>query len=148
VPSSGPTTAPAFEISDQVPGIISFTRCGQVHHNVAIQAGPVAYLHHIAFEMDTIDDVVRGGQQMVDEDPDRHMWGLGRHAVGSNWFWYLRDPSGVFVEYTADIDRISAQDLFESKDWQGHEILYSFGPRAPHAFEPADLNDLIAAAAH
>ena len=136
-----------FEISDQVPGIIAFTRCGEVHHNLAIQAAPVAFPHHIAFEVDDIDDVVRGGQHMVDIDPDRNMWGVGRHAIGSNWFWYLRDPSGTFVEYTADIDRISDQDLYRPKDWQGHEFLYSFGPPVPAEFlEPADMSELIAAA--
>ncbi len=140
------TDVVGFEISDQVPGIIAFTRCGEVHHNLAIQAAPVAFAHHIAFEVDDIDDVVRGGQAMVDADPDRHMWGVGRHAIGSNWFWYLRDPSGTFVEYTADIDRISAQDLYRPKDWQGHEFLYSFGPPTPPEFlEPADMADLIAA---
>jgi len=137
-----------FEISDQVPGIIAFTRCGEVHHNLAIQAAPVAFPHHIAFEVDDIDDVVRGGQNMVDIDPDRNMWGVGRHAIGSNWFWYLRDPSGTFVEYTADIDRISAQDLYRPKNWQGHEFLYSFGPPVPSEFlEPADMADLVAASA-
>ncbi|MEM9037785.1 MAG: VOC family protein [Actinomycetota bacterium] len=137
-----------FEISDEVPGIIAFTRCSEVHHNLAIQAGPVAYPHHIAFEMDEIDDVVRGGLAMVDADPDRHTWGLGRHAIGSNWFWYLREPNGTFVEYTADIDRISAQDLYRPKDWQGQEFLYSFGPPTPQAFmEPVDLPEIIAASA-
>ncbi len=136
-----------FEVSDEVPGIIAFTRCGEVHHNVALQAAPVPFLHHIAFEMDSIDDVVRGGQHMVEVDPDRHTWGVGRHAIGSNWFWYLRDPSGTFVEYTADIDRISAQDLYRPKEWSGHEFLYSFGPPTPQEFmEPTDLPDLIAAA--
>ncbi|MEM9651165.1 MAG: VOC family protein [Actinomycetota bacterium] len=137
-----------FEISDQMDGIIAFTRCSDVHHNFAIQAGPVAFPHHIAFEMDEVDDVVRGGMAMVDADPDRHTWGLGRHAIGSNWFWYLREPNGTFVEYTADIDRISEQDLYQPKDWQGHEFLYSFGPPTPQEFlEPADLPDIIAASA-
>ncbi len=141
------TDVVGFEISDQVPGIIAFTRCGEVHHNLAIQAGPVAFPHHIAFEVDDIDDVVRGGQAMVDADPDRHMWGVGRHAIGSNWFWYLRDPSGTFVEYTSDIDRITEQDLYQPKQWQGHEFLYSFGPPTPVEFlEPSDLADLVAGA--
>ncbi|MEM8748070.1 MAG: VOC family protein [Actinomycetota bacterium] len=142
------TDVVGFEISDQVPGIIAFTRCSDVHHNLALQAGPVAYPHHIAFEMDEVDDVVRGGMAMVEADPDRHTWGLGRHAIGSNWFWYLREPNGTFVEYTADIDRISAQDLYRPKEWQGHEFLYSFGPPTPQEFlEPADLPDIIAAGA-
>lgn len=137
-----------FEISDQVPGVIAFTRCGMVHHNLAIQAAPVAFPHHVAFEVDDIDDVVRGGQRMVDLDPRRHLWGVGRHAIGSNWFWYLRDPSGTFVEYTADIDRISDQDQYRPKDWQGHELLYAFAPAIPPEFlEPTDLAELIAAGA-
>jgi catechol 2,3-dioxygenase-like lactoylglutathione lyase family enzyme len=137
-----------FEISDEVPGIIAFTRCSELHHNFAIQAAPVAFPHHIAFEMDDVDDVVRSGQRMIDTDPQRHMWGLGRHAIGSNWFWYLREPGGTFVEYTADIDRISAQDLYQPKDWKGHEYLYSFGPATPREFlEPSDMAELIAASA-
>jgi len=140
------TDVVGFEISDQVPGIIAFTRCGPVHHNLAIQAAPVAFPHHVAFEVDDIDDVVRGGQAMVDADPNRHMWGVGRHAIGSNWFWYLREPGGTFIEYTADIDRISDQDRYRPKDWQGHEFLYSFGPPPPPEFlEPADMSELIAA---
>ena len=29
--------------------------------------------------------------------------GLGRHGIGSNYFWYLRDPAGNFAEYTTDL---------------------------------------------
>ena len=36
---------------------------------------------------------------MVAADPARHVWGLGRHGIGSNYFWYLRDPAGNFAEY-------------------------------------------------
>ncbi len=140
------TDVVGFEVSDQIPGVVAFARCGEVHHNLAIQAAPVAFPHHIAFEVDDVDDVVRGGQHMVDVDPDRHMWGVGRHAIGSNWYWYLREPGGTFVEYTADIDRISAQDLYRPKEWRGREFLYSFGPPPPPEFlEPADLPELIAA---
>ncbi len=139
------TDVVGFEISDQVPGIIAFTRCGPVHHNLAIQAAPVVFPHHVAFEVDDVDDVVRGGQAMIDADPDRHMWGVGRHAIGSNWFWYLREPGGTYIEYTSDIDRISEQDKYRPKAWQGHEYLYSFGPPPPPEFlEPADMADLIA----
>lgn len=137
-----------FEISDQIPGIIAFTRCGEVHHNFAIQAGPVAYAHHVAFEVDGVDDVAKGGTAMIDADPERHVWGLGRHAIGSNWFWYLKEPGGTFVEYAADVDRITSQELYEAKEWSGREYLYAFGPKPPHAFlEPTDLADLIASTA-
>ena len=104
------------------------------------------YVHHVAFEVDDVDAVVRGGYAMVERDTDRQVWGVGRHAIGSNWFWYLRDPSGTFVEYTADVDRITRQDLYVPKEWQGREFLYSVGPAVPDEFmQPRDLADLIAA---
>ena len=99
----------------------------------------------MAFEVDSVDDVVRGGSAMVEGDPDRHLWGVGRHAIGSNWFWYLREPSGTFVEYTADVDRITKADLYVPKEWEGREFLYSFGPAIPAEFlAPNDLEELIA----
>ncbi len=128
------TEALGFEVSDQIPGIIAFTRCGEVHHNLAVQATPAPMLHHVAFEVDDVDEVARAGTELTLADPERHLWGLGRHAIGSNWFWYLKDPSGHFVEYTADVDRITAQDLYAPKDWSAHEFLYAFGPPPPPEF--------------
>lgn len=141
-------TALGFEISDQLPGIIAFTRCSEVHHNLAVQAAPCPMVHHLAFEVDDVDEVARGATSMIIEDPDRDLWGLGRHAIGSNWFWYLREPSGHFLEYTADIDRISDQDLYRAKEWSGHEYLYAFGRPAPAEFmHPRDLDEIVAALA-
>jgi hypothetical protein len=76
------------------------------------------------------------------------MWGLGRHAIGSNWFWYLRDPAGNFVEYTADLDTITSQDLYVPKAWEGKEYLYAYGPNVPSEFlAPADAEEIFAAQA-
>lgn len=137
-----------FEISDQLPGTIAFTRCGQVHHNLAVQAAAGPLLHHVAFEVDDVDEVARGGSALVAADAGRHVWGLGRHAIGSNWFWYLRDPAGTFVEYTADVDRISEQDAYTPGAWSGHELLYAYGPPPPHEFlEPPDVAEILAAQA-
>jgi catechol 2,3-dioxygenase-like lactoylglutathione lyase family enzyme len=137
-----------FEISDAIPGIISFTRCSTDHHNVAIQATPGALLHHVAFEVDSVDEVLRGGSNMIEGAAERHMWGLGRHAIGSNWFWYLRDPAGNFVEYTADLDTITSQDLYVPKAWEGKEYLYAYGPNVPSEFlAPADAEEIFAAQA-
>jgi catechol 2,3-dioxygenase-like lactoylglutathione lyase family enzyme len=135
-----------FEISDAIPGVISFTRCSTDHHNVAIQATPGAFLHHVAFEVDSVDEVLRGGSNMIEGAAERHMWGLGRHAIGSNWFWYLRDPAGNFVEYTADLDTITSQDLYVPKAWEGKEYLYAYGPNVPSEFlAPADAEEIFAA---
>lgn len=133
-----------FEVSDEVPGIIAFTRCGEVHHNLAVQAAPGSFVHHVAFEVDDVDDVLRGASALVEADAGRHVWGLGRHAIGSNWFWYLRDPAGNFVEYAADVDRITAQDRYAPGAWSGHQFLYAYGPPPPaEFFEPEDAAELL-----
>lgn len=132
-----------LEISDQLPGVIAFTRAGEVHHTVAVQHAPGPRLHHIAFEVDDADEVGRGASQLLQADPGRHVWGMGRHAIGSNIFWYLRDPAGNFVEYTADVDRLDEQEQYRPEAWSGHEFLYSWGPPPPAEFlEPTDWVDL------
>ena len=35
-------------------------------------------------------------------------WGVGRHVIGSNYFFYSQDPWGSFTEYSYDIDFIGA----------------------------------------
>jgi catechol-2,3-dioxygenase len=71
--------------------------------------------------------------------------GLGRHAIGSNIIWYLRDPAGNFVEYTADLDRVGDAPS-TTRSWQPRQFLYEWGPPVPEEFlYPADLDDLIAA---
>lgn len=137
-----------FEVSDALEGVIAFTRCSTSHHNLAVQQAPCPLLHHLAFEVDDVDEVARGGSALTAADAGRHVWGLGRHAIGSNWFWYLRDPAGNYVEYTADLDRITAGDHYRPKDWQGQEWLYAYGPPVPPVFlEPADVADILAAQA-
>src|SRR2546430_17114432 len=35
---------------------------------------------------------------ILEGHPERHVWGLGRHHIGSNFFWYLKDPVGNFSD--------------------------------------------------
>jgi hypothetical protein len=64
--------------------------------------------------MDDVDAVGRAVAAMVAADASRHVWGLGRHAIGSNYFWYLRDPAGNFAEYSSDLD---VRQLSRSARW-------------------------------
>lgn len=137
-----------FELSDALGDFGGFMRCGEVHHNLAVQLAPAPFLHHISFECDDVDEVGRGAGHMLDLDADSHVWGLGRHAIGSNYFWYLKDPSGNFAEYSSDIDRIGSQEAYRPKDWNDKENLYSWGPPLPMEFlAPADIDDVLAAMA-
>jgi len=137
-----------FELSDALGGIGGFMRCGEVHHNLAVQMAEQPFLHHISFECDDVDEVGRGAGHMLELDADSHVWGLGRHAIGSNYFWYLKDPSGNFAEYSSDIDRISSQEAHRPKDWDNKENLYSWGPPVPIEFlAPSDIEEVFAAMA-
>jgi catechol 2,3-dioxygenase-like lactoylglutathione lyase family enzyme len=139
--------AVGFKVSDQVPGIAAFLRCSMDHHNLLIQPSPVAFLHHTSWQVDDVDEVGRGAARMLDGHPERHVWGLGRHSIGSNFFWYLRDPAGSFSEYYSDMDSISDDQLWTPGTWEPSlRALYAWGPDVPPSMlEPDDLADLMAA---
>ncbi len=130
-----------------MPFLASFLRCSTDHHNVLVQQAPVSYLHHTSWQVDDVDEVGRGATAMLEKDPDRHVWGLGRHFVGSNFFWYLKDPAGNFSEYYSDIDCIVDDQLWTPGVWEGAKGLYSWGPPPPPSFlAPEDLAGLMTGA--
>ena len=136
-----------FKVSDTVPGLAAFMRCSTDHHNVLVQQAPVSYLHHTSWQVDDVDEVGRGASAMLAADPGRHVWGLGRHYVGSNFFWYLRDPAGNFSEYYSDLDCIVDDALWKPGVWEGPRGLYSWGPPPPPSFlAPEDLAALMTGA--
>ncbi|MER6346599.1 VOC family protein [Streptomyces sp. NPDC001595] len=137
-----------FKVSDTVKGLAAFMRCSSDHHNVLVQQAPVAFLHHTSWQVDDIDEIGRGATAMLEKDPDRHTWGLGRHHIGSNFFWYLKDPAGTFSEYYSDIDCIVDDALWKPGVFEENaQALYSWGPPPPPSFlAPEDLAALMAGA--
>lgn len=135
-----------FKVSDELPGMIAFLRCSRDHHNVALVDSPVPLLQHYSWECDDVDHVGHTATALCRADPDRHAWGLGRHFAGSNFYWYLRDPSGSFVELYSDMDRIEDDDAWETRGrtpFDFEHIANSWGPDIPLEFiEPADLATL------
>jgi catechol 2,3-dioxygenase-like lactoylglutathione lyase family enzyme len=139
-----------FKVSDQVRGAAAFLRCSTDHHNLLIQPSPVAFLHHTSWQVDDVDEVGRGATRMLEGHPERHIWGLGRHYIGSNFFWYLRDPAGNFSEYYSDMDIITDDQLWTPETWEPSlRSLYAWGPDVPPSMlAPEDLADLMAASHH
>jgi catechol 2,3-dioxygenase-like lactoylglutathione lyase family enzyme len=136
-----------FKVSDYMGDIAVFLRCSVEHHNVLILAAPVNFLHHTSWQVDDVDDVGRGAHAMLEDHPERHVWGLGRHYAGANFFWYLKDPAGNFCEYYSDMDTIPEDDLWSPQVLQGLQGLYAWGPPPPPSFlEPDDLAALMAGA--
>lgn len=135
-----------FKVSDLVPGA-AFLRCSSDHHNVLVQQAPVPFLHHSSWQVDDVDEVGRGATRMLEGHPERHVWGLGRHHLGSNFFWYLKDPAGNFSEYFADMDCIVDDQLWTPRVWEDARALYSWGPPVPPSFlHPEDLAALMTGA--
>ena len=136
-----------FKISDHIKGAGTFMRCSTDHHNVLVLQAPTPFLHHTSWQVDDIDDVGRGAHAMLQDNPDRHVWGLGRHYGGSNFFWYLKDPAGNFSEYYSDMDCIVEDQLWTPQDLEGAQGLFSWGPPPPPSFlHPEDLAALMTGA--
>ena len=136
-----------FKVSDRVPGLAAFMRCSTDHHNVLVNSAPVSFLHHTAWQVDDVDEVGRGASAMLQEHPERHVWGLGRHHVGSNFFWYLKDPAGNFSEYYSDLDEIIDDQLWKPETVEGARGLFNWGPPPPPSFiHPEDLAGLMTGA--
>ncbi|MEU6372801.1 VOC family protein [Streptomyces sp. NPDC046909] len=69
-------------------------------------------VNHIAYEVPGFDDVIEGGNYMIDKGW-REARRLGRHTVGSNVFRFVHAPCGGRVEYAADMDRVD--DGYETR---------------------------------
>jgi catechol 2,3-dioxygenase-like lactoylglutathione lyase family enzyme len=129
-----------FKISDYIGSAGVFMRCSSDHHNILALASPVNYLHHTSWQVDDIDEIGRGASAMLENHPERHVWGLGRHHAGSNFFWYLKDPAGNFSEYYADMDCIIDDQLWTPEALEGAKGLFNWGPPPPPSFlAPDDL---------
>jgi hypothetical protein len=141
------TNGLGLKISDEVAGAAAFMRCSTDHHNVLVQQAPLNFLHHTAWQVTDIDEIGRGAAALLARDPARHVWGLGRHYLGSNFFWYLKDPAGNFSEYYSDLDCIVDDALWKPGVWEGVKGLYSWGPPPPPSFlNPEDLAALMTGA--
>jgi catechol 2,3-dioxygenase-like lactoylglutathione lyase family enzyme len=135
-----------FKVSDDI-GMAAFMRCSTDHHNFLAQQSPVHFLHHTSWEVDDVDEVGRGAMSVLEGHPERHVWGPGRHYVGSNFFWYLRDPAGNFSEYYADMDAILDDQLWKPDVIHDFRGLFSWGPPpSPSFLMPEDVAALMAGA--
>jgi hypothetical protein len=152
--SPDPVHAPAFyqalgfRVSDVVAGMATFMRCSPDHHNLLIAPGQVPYLNHYALEHDDLDAVARAATLYLRKHgPDHQISGPGRHQVGGNLFWYMRDPAGNFFEFFADMDRILDDQAWEIRtDWDLSDSWSAWGDKdQPEVFfVPDDLDELVA----
>jgi len=127
------TRALGMKLSDRCQKIITFLRCSTDHHNLALLASPAPGFHHGSFEVGGVDEIAMGAVRMR-ERGWHPSWGLGRHVIGSNFFYYIRDPWGSFAEYYFDLDYIPESCAWEPRDWPESDALYRWGPDCPAEF--------------
>ena len=122
-----------LKLSDRCQTIIAFLRCTTDHHNVAFLTSKAPGFHHGSFEVGSVDEIAMGALRMQ-QAGFQPGWGLGRHVIGSNFFYYIRDPWGSFAEYFHDLDYIPAQCAWEPRDFPEGDALYRWGPPVPDDF--------------
>ena len=122
-----------MKLSDRCPGIIAFLRCTPDHHNLALLASKGPGFHHGSFEVGGVDEIAMGMQRAHDAGIPVG-WGLGRHVIGSNFFYYVRDPWGSWAEYFHDLDHIPETCAWQPRDFPPEDALYRWGPPVPEDF--------------
>jgi catechol 2,3-dioxygenase-like lactoylglutathione lyase family enzyme len=84
----------------------AFMGCGPDHHSMAITDRKNSALSHVAFELPSLDAVLRGCGRLKAAGL-RIEWGVGRHGTGDNVFAYFVDPNNGFaIEYTGEMEQI------------------------------------------
>ena len=143
-----------YRISDQFVGAnATFGRVETDHHNLLIHRARIGHLNHYALEVDDFDAVGQNGTAVMRENPDSHIIGVGRHLLGSNLFWYMRDPSGNMFEFFADMDHIDDDEHWAKNvactNWGAPEHpapVEAWGPGPNEAFISIPDAEEIAAA--
>ncbi|MGH7044877.1 MAG: VOC family protein [Stellaceae bacterium] len=121
-----------FEISDvypeeMVPGGMAFLRCNPDHHGMALVGGMAAEaanseLNHIAFEVATLDEVLR-----VRDHLRRHRVTIdfeGRRRAGCQIAVEFRDPDNHRLEIYWGIDQIGSDGgVRPAAEWKGARSL-------------------------
>lgn len=100
------------------------------HHLLGFLRNPRPGLHHVSFEMDSLDHMALAARRLRDSGY-QHVWGPGRHTVGSNMFHYFRDPWGTLAEYFYDVDFIPEGGAWEARTWSKEQGLFLWSNDGP-----------------
>ena len=93
--------------------VASFNRCdrGETfvdHHTLLCFESPNVGLNHLSFEVQSFDDLMVGHEHLLAAGY-RHVWGVGRHLLGSQIFDYWEDPWRRVHEHWTDTDVLNAR---------------------------------------
>ncbi len=127
------TDVVGMQLSDWIAdGYASFLRTAgdSDHHVLAFLNSPSPGFHHASFEMGSIDETEIAAKRILGKG-FKHVWGPGRHGVGSNYFHYFRDPWNGMVEYFFDIDYLSEDTDWEPTEWTKQSGMFLWSADGP-----------------
>jgi len=124
-----------LRLSDRSGDMIGFMHAihGSDHHVIAFVKADGPGLHHLSWDVPSINHIGLGAMQMADKGFSAG-WGLGRHVLGSNYFHYVRDPWGSYSEYSSDLDYIPFDHDWKAADHPPEDSFYVWGPIPPPDF--------------
>ena len=124
-----------LRLSDRSGDLVAFMHGvhGSDHHMIAFVKSDGPGLHHLSWDVGSINDIGVGASHMA-EKGFAYGWGLGRHVLGSNYFHYVRDPWGSYAEYSCDIDYIPVTQDWKASDQPPEDSFYLWGPTPPEDF--------------
>ena len=124
-----------LRLSDRSLDIVCFMHGvhGSDHHMLALLNSSGPGLHHCSWEVSSVNELGLGATHMALAGHD-YQWGLGRHVLGSNYFNYIRDPWGSYIEYSAGMDYVPADVDYASGDYGPEDSFYLWGPDVPAGF--------------
>jgi catechol 2,3-dioxygenase-like lactoylglutathione lyase family enzyme len=124
-----------LRLSDRSGDIIAFLHGPHAsdHHLVAFAKSHAPGLHHSSWDVGSFHDVGLGAELMKARGYAKG-WGVGRHVLGSNYFYYVQDPWGSWAEYSFDIDFVPADVDWPAADHPPEDSFYIWGPAVPDEF--------------
>jgi catechol 2,3-dioxygenase-like lactoylglutathione lyase family enzyme len=108
-----------FKSSGWLGDWFGFLRCGPDFHTVAIVRNEHVNLHHIAFELRSYEEWMRGVGRVLGAGTPMP-FGLGSHAPAGSSFAYFLDPNGNTSEYIIPQWQIVDDERFDAKVWKGN----------------------------
>ena len=124
-----------LRLSDRSQDLIAFTHGAHSsdHHLLALVKSEAPGMHHSSWIVRNVDEIGQGMEQMLAAGFTEG-WGVGRHVIGSNYFYYARDPWGSFAEFSCGIDYIDAATEWPAGDYPPEDSFYLWGPPVPEYF--------------
>lgn len=124
-----------MRLSDKSVDLVAFLHGvhGSDHHLCAFVKSEAPGYHHSSWDVGSVDEVGWGAETMRAAGYTNG-WGVGRHVLGSNYFYYAQDPWGSFAEYSFDIDHVPATVDWPSGDHAPEDSFYLWGPSVPDYF--------------